>query len=357
MATVYGKSSPVPAPFAGAVDFAVDIPAGNRPIRVLQLTDTQTIDASQQRTPDRLNGREIELWQPEAVDVQSFDHIRTLVAAANPDLIFLTGDLVYGEFDDSGDRFAEFCAFMDGFGIPWAPVYGNHDTSTARGVRWLNGQFEAAAHCLFRVGTVTGNGNYSVLVLRDGVPVRVFYMLDSGGDGMAHDPEFRRAAGIAPDQMAWLRETAATLSARVDGAPVPGFAAFHVPSHEFALADREKGYAVADKYVLGVTVPAAAGDFGTHREPHACFPSPAGFVDDLHAAGVDGVFVGHCHGNNTSVVWQGIRWTYGLKTGEYDFHIFNQVGGTLVTLWDGGFDVHHIPTHAWASPHPNPERF
>ncbi len=357
MATIYGKALPIPAPYDGIVDFVVDIPAGARPIRILQLTDTQTIDAAQRRDPNRLNAREIELWQPESVDVQSFDHVRSLVAAATPDLIFITGDLVYGEFDDSGCRFTEFCAFMDSFGIPWAAVYGNHDTSTRRGVAWQNAQLEASAHGLFRAGSVTGNGNYSVLVTRGGVPVRVLYMLDSGGDGQAHDPECRRGAGLAPDQMAFFRQTAASLAAVNNGNAIPGFMCFHVPCVEFAEADHAKGYDVAAKYVLGVTVPAEFGDFGTHREHHSCFSSPDGFIDDLHAAGVDGVFVGHCHGNNTSVVWQGIRWTYGLKTGQYDFHIFNQTGGTLISLWDSGFEVHHIPTHATSASVPNPERF
>ncbi len=355
---VFGKSLPVPAPYAGVVDFVVDIPAGTRPLRILQLTDTQVIDATQQRTPDRLNEREIEYWQPESIEVQCFDHIRTLVAATRPELIFITGDVVYGEFDDSGRFFRRFCAFMDSLGIPWAPVYGNHDTSSAMGVYWQNAQFEAAESCLFKAGQVTGNGNYSVLVTCGGRPVRVLYMLDSGGDGWANPPEVRRHAGLAPDQMAWLRDTARALAQANGGAVVPGFMGFHIPSTEFLLADHAKGYEVGHKYILGVDVPAEPGDFGAHREGHACFSSPEGFLDDLHTAGIDGVFVGHCHGINTSVVWEGIRWTYGLKTGQYDFHIFTQQGGTLVTLWgDGDFEVCHTPSTARSAPVPNPEHY
>ncbi len=357
---IYGKSLPLPAAYAGVVDFVVDIPAGARPARILQLTDTQIIDASQQRTPDRLNEREIAYWQPESLDAQCFDHIRALVAATTPDLIILTGDVVYGEFDDSGRFFEAFCAFMDSLEIPWAPVYGNHDTSSQKGVYWQNEQFENAAYCLFKAGKVTGNGNYSVLVTRGGKPVRALYMLDSHGDGWANPPEARIPAGLYPDQLEWFRTTSAGLTARMGGTPVPGFMGFHIPSSEFRLADRQKGYEVAPKYILGVHVPAEPGDFGAHREGHAAFRSPEGFLDDLHTAGVDGVFVGHCHGINTSVVWEGIRWTYGLKTGQYDFHIFTQQGGTLATLWGeglGDFDVCHIPSTAQSAPVPNPEHY
>lgn len=359
---IYGKSLPVPAPFAGVADFVVDIPAGSRPIRILQLTDTQVIDASQQRRPDRLNEREIEYWQPESLDMQCLNHIRTLVAATNPDLIFITGDVVYGEFDDAGRFFIAFRDFMDSLEIPWAPVYGNHDTSSAMGVYWQNEQWEAGPYCLFKTGHVTGNGNYSVLVTRGGRPVRVLYMMDSGGDGGANPPGVRRGGGLLPDQLAWFSQTAAALAELNGGIPVPGFMGFHIPCTEFALADKAKGYDAVDsrgKCILGVTVKAEPGDFGARREPHAIFRSPEGFLDSLHRAGVDGVFVGHCHGINTSVVWEGIRWTYGLKTGQYDFHIFNQQGGTLIAQWGEGscYDVCHIPSTAIAGPVPNPEHY
>ncbi len=363
MTTIYGKSLPLPARYADTVDFVVDIPAGRRPLRILQLTDTQIIDATQQRQPDRLNEREIAYWPPACVDEQCFDHIRTLVTATAPDLIFITGDVVYGEFDDSGRFFTLFCHFMDSLCIPWAPVYGNHDTASAMGVYWQNEQFEKATYCLFKTGHVTGNGNYSVLITRGGLPLRMLYMLDTGGDGWANPPEMRRPAGIYPDQMDWFTETAAKITALCNGTPLPGFMGYHIPSTEFALADRAKGYDRADargKCVLGVTVPCQPGDFGARRESRSAFRSPDGFLDKLHRAGIDGVFVGHCHGINTSVLWEGIRWTYGLKTGQYDFHIFNQQGGTLITVWgtEGQeFDVCHIPSTAISAPVPNPEHY
>ncbi len=360
MTRIYGKTLPLPDRFAGAVDFVVELPASKRPIRILQLTDMQIIDASQQRQPDRLNEREIAYWQPASLDVQCFDHIRTLVTATCPDLIFITGDVVYGEFDDSGRFFLAFRDFMDSLRIPWAPVYGNHDTASAMGVHWQNAQWENGTYCLFKTGDVTGNGNYSVLVTRDGEPERVLYLLDSHGDGWANPPAYRISAGLYPDQMAWLRRTAAALATANGGTPIPAFMGFHIPSAEFALADRAKGYDKVDergKCVLGVTVPCEPGDFGARREGHATFRSPEGFLDDLHTAGVNGVFVGHCHGINTSVSWEGIRWTYGLKTGQYDFHIFNQQGGTLITLYGDEFEVCHTPSTAIAGPVPNPEHY
>ena len=358
MSTLYGKSAPVPAPFAGISDFILDLPS-DRPLRILQLTDMQIIDASQQRTPNRLNEREIALWQPEAIPVQCTDQIRSVVAQANPDLIFITGDVIYGEFDDSGDSLELFCDFMDSLGVPWAPVYGNHDNETLRCVDWQNARLEAAPLCLFKKGSVAGNGNYSILLTRNGTPFRALYMMDSGGCMGSSSESARRGPGFSADQYAWLYATAEHLTEVNGGTPVPSFLCFHIPTIQFHRAAVEKGYQTADeheKYVIGVTSLAKDGDFGCKREPIGCFGTPEDFVDQLHAAGVDGVFVGHCHANNTSVLWNGIRWTYGLKTGQYDYHTPGQLGGTLVTLWEGGFTVTHVPALSPGAPAPNAPR-
>ncbi len=358
MTTLYGKSSPVPAPFAGIADFVLDLPA-DRSIRILQLTDMQIIDASQQRTPDRLNEREIALWQPESIPVQCTDHIRSVVAQTDPDLIFITGDIIYGEFDDSGTSLTLFCSFMDSLGVPWAPVYGNHDNEALRGIEWQNERLSSASLCLFKKGSVTGNGNYSILLTRSGKPFRALYMMDSGACMGSPDASVRRGPGFAGDQYDWLYTTADQLTSLNGGLPVPAFLGFHIPTVHFHQAAVEKGYqseSEGEKYVIGVTVPAKDGDFGCKREPLGCFGTPADFVDRLHTAGVDGVFVGHCHANNTSILWQGIRWTYGLKTGQYDYHTAGQVGGTLITLYGNEVAVSHIPALVPMAAVPNPPR-
>lgn len=98
-------------------------------------------------------------------------------------ITILTGDIVYGEFDDQGIRFKEFVDFMEGFGIPWAPVYGNHENEATIGVDWQSKQLEDAENCMFVQRTLTGNGNYTVGIWRNDTVERVFFMLDSNGCG------------------------------------------------------------------------------------------------------------------------------------------------------------------------------
>lgn len=357
MSTLFGKTTPVPAPFEGIADFVLRLPA-HRPLRILQLTDMQIIDASQRRTPDRLNQREIRLWQPESIPVQCTDQIRSVVAQASPDLIFITGDIIYGEFDDSGTSLSLFCDFMDSLGVPWAPVYGNHDNETRRGVDWQNRRLEQAELCLFKKGTVTGNGNYAILLTQGDKPLRALYMMDSGGCGGAWDASARRGPGLAEDQYDWLYTTAQDLNAAT-GRKLPGFLCLHIPTFQFHKAAVEKGYqssAETEKYVIGVTHPAKDGDLGCKREPISCFATPEDLPERLEGIGVDGVFAGHCHANNTSVLWRGIRWSYGLKTGQYDYHTLGQVGGTLITLFNEQFTLQHIPSLTPIAEAPNPPR-
>ena len=86
------------------VDFILEIEE-DREIRILQLTDTQIIDAGQCRTEDRLNSTAKQRWATNTIESNCFNYIRDTIEMTNPDLILITGDIIYGEFDDTGNRF------------------------------------------------------------------------------------------------------------------------------------------------------------------------------------------------------------------------------------------------------------
>ena len=322
-------------------------------IKLLQLTDMQVIDAAQRRTPDRIRADEIEAWDPKRFDAQCGDHIRSLVAQTRPDLIFITGDIIYGSFDDAGTTFEWFCRLMDSFEIPWAPVFGNHDNESRRGVDWQCTQFETSKYCLFKRGNVTGNGNYTVGIAVGERLMRVLHMIDSNGCSAGEDPSIVKKKGIYPDQLELI--SAHTEEIRgAQGRSVPAFMAFHIPVDCYVTAEESKGYTRDGRstYCIGVDVPAAEGDFGFRLERFSMIPIGPAFVDFLHANAIDGVFAGHMHNACTCIGYQGIKWVFGLKTGQYDYHIPGQVGGTLVTLEDECFSVAHLPALVPSAPMP-----
>ena len=82
-----------------------------RPFRILQLTDMQIIDLECTRNPTR--DRQIKgAYFKEGVsdmDIRCFQYAYELAERLRPDLIILTGDNVYGEFDDNGNMTKKLC--------------------------------------------------------------------------------------------------------------------------------------------------------------------------------------------------------------------------------------------------------
>ena len=74
------------------------------------------------------------------------------------------------------------------------------------------------------------------------------------------------------------------------------------------------------------------GDFGKRDDPQGRVGDNDAFLEFFKASGGDGIFVGHYHKNCTSILSDGVRYTFGLKTGVYDYHNSDMIGGTLITL-------------------------
>ena len=333
------------------MDWAVRF-SEEKSIKILQLTDMQMIDAEQRRYPDRLRADEIAAWQPERMDALCGDHIRSLIAQTSPDLIFITGDIVYGSFDDTGKTLRWFIDLMDSFEIPWLPVFGNHDNESNMGVTWQCEQFEKSPYCLFSRGSVSGNSNYTVGIFKGDRLVRVLHMLDSNGCHDASDASVIRTPGLYPDQLARMEEIDEIITKAYGY--VPAFAAFHIPTEDFLLAETEKGYRQEGRelFVLGVDAEAKDHDFGAKLEAYCPIGTQGAFLKTARKCRINGVFVGHCHSINTCISYEGIRYVFGLKTGQYDYHNPGQLGGTLITLHEDSFSVSHVPSLSKLSPYP-----
>lgn len=318
----------------------------NEKLRILQLTDIQVIDATGRRSPGRLSEKEIAKWDPSRVEGNCYTHILNVVSQTDPHLILLTGDQIYGEFDDSGKMLRDLIRFMETLEIPWAPVWGNHDQESGIGNAAMCRAYEEAEHCLFRTETtdpVDGTGNYAIRVEQAGEPIEMVYLLDSHGCKHASDPEVRIPKSITENQICLIEEKAAEVRARA-GKTVPGIAAFHIPTADFFEAYEALGYPYEVGTVIGVTVSAKRGDFGAILEKDTeCAERPPRFAERLKQCGVNGVFVGHHHNINTSVSYKGIRWTMGMKCGTYDYHINGALGGTLIEFENGVPKVRHVP--------------
>lgn len=323
-------------------------------IRLLQITDMQYIDSCQMRVPDRLRPDEISAWKPENFDALCSNHIRSLVAQTKPDLIFVTGDMVYGSFDDKGTSYKYYCDFMDSLGVPWAPVFGNHDNESYAGVDYQCKLMEDSKNCVFVRGDVYGNGNYTVGVAVGDDVALVLHMLDTNGCNGYDGTDEVRVAKLHKDQLDLMVNNYQCIKT-AQGRDITSYVAFHIPTAEYIEAETAKGYLTEDRaaYTIGVDVEAKDGDFGQKNSRlHSVAEVEGDLMDAYTKANISASFVGHWHDINTCINYKGIKWVYGLKTGQYDSHVPGQLGGTLVTLDNGVTEITHVPSLVPYGPNP-----
>lgn len=337
------------------VDFLVEVPEGREPC-ILQLTDLQVTDALQAR-PGR-TGVDREAWHPDKMEENVFACVRDLVAKEAPDLILITGDLVYGAFDDNGSVLLKVIAFMESLGVPWAPVFGNHDNESQIGANWQCRHLEEASNCLFLQRSLAGNGNYSVGISQGGRLLRVFFLLDSHGCGGMSQASLanghpRRYEGFSQNQVHWYSSAIRHIYEQ-DPRTKISFA-FHIQMAVWGEALRKYGFPrVGERGGLPIDLDAVGeeGDFGYVGSHMKCPWDKDGVIwKGLQELGVDSLFVGHEHANSASVVYEGIRLTYGLKTGLYDRVNYRLEDGRIVA----SFQQIGEPIHGGTAIHLGPE--
>lgn len=306
-------------------DFTVEVEEGREPV-ILQLSDPQIM----YNTPSEMESK-------------CFRYIRETVEETNPDLILVTGDLTYGQFDTAdGDVFTAYVNFMESLETPWAPVFGNHDNECPKGVDWQCEQLENAENCLFEQGEVTGNGNYTVGVTQGEKLLRVFYMMDSNGCGAPSDASLgkvKTSNGFGNDQVDWFCESIDKVHSISPETKISF--AYHIQQAYFLRAFKkyeqysgvlESGSSSSLARPLNLEKPDVAqeGDFGyLGRVMKGAWDENTSVFIEMKKRGVDSIFVGHEHCNSASIVLDGVRFQYGQKSSTYDRYNFIYENGDI----------------------------
>lgn len=326
---------------SSGVDFIIDF-QGKKDITLLQITDTQLQDYYGARNSTRESQIRNAFFGgglSKSHQIRAWRYVDEAVKKAQPDLIIATGDNIYGELDDDGGMWQEFCSVMDSYQIPWMVVFGNHDNESAKGVTWQVNQLYASEYCVFKQGEVTGNCNYNVLIRASGEPKYLFYMFDTNGccerpnnygEGLMPDnvdiAKIRQRAGVGSDQLNWFTSTAETAFDTYGEVPILTF--LHIPPIQTYTALETKYPTTYHNVPFYAT---SDGDEGMSQEMAGGFTNPS-LWHLMKDYGCTGIFMGHQHKIATSIVYDGIRLTYGLKTGTYDYHASEMLGATKISL-------------------------
>jgi len=331
------------------IDFIIEFPVG-KDIKILQFADLQIQSLEWPRNLSRLSQLYGAFFADGVTSHQErvWKYCDEAVQKSSPDLIVLTGDNIYGECDDEGVLWDMLCTKMDSYNVPWLCVFGNHDNESAKGVLWQIARLKQSKNCVFSRGNVTGNSNYSVAIKQGGKYRYMFYMLDTNGCQVkAHNPgealmpdnvdieHITQGGGIYNDQVIWLANSD-EMSEKITG-EVPVLMFYHIPPSESTLTS---------KIIDGVSQGAYFDDgenFGIYKEAHGGFANYS-FYSTAQEMGCTGMFVGHQHKVATSAVISGIRLTYGLKTGTYDYHDRQMLGATQIKIdeRDNSFKVEYL---------------
>lgn len=246
-------------------------------------------------------------------DRKTFARIDAVLEAEKPDCIVITGDLINSwDVESTASLYHDVLSHFDEWNIPFAIVYGNHDSEkniTREELVEIQQQYK---NCVAKRGPadIHGVGNYSLKIqAAESEQVKsVLYFLDSrdyapkeiGGYGWIHQ-----------DQVNWFAEEAKQYRG------IPSLAFFHIPLPEYR-----------DVWSHGKVM-------GIKRE-EICAPKVnSGLFSAIVESGdIMGTFVGHDHDNDFCGELHGVSLCYGRVAG-YNTYGDLERGARVILLYEG----------------------
>lgn len=261
-----------------------------------------------------------------------------LVEETDPDLITVTGDNAW-----SLDSYNDMIKMLDGYGIPWAPVMGNHDGQGCISEKWCAARFVQAENCLFKFGPEgMGYGNYIINITENGSIIHTLFMMDSHSDIQKTNINGEKGSGYDhfwPEQLKWY-EWAVNGIKKTAGKTVESTVFMHIPVVEYKTA-WEEAYDIDNSCYKQEY---SSSSFGVNHEGVCCAPKNNGFFalcKDLNST--KNMVCGHDHVNSSSILYDGIRLTYGIKCGKGCYWEEEMSGGTTISVGsDGSAAIEHI---------------
>ena len=252
---------------------------------------------------------------------------KQLVKKIKPDLITVSGDIVCT--DSTVYSVKRFTDMMESFGVPWAPVFGNHDDEGNCDLNYLADIMLKSPHCILRKGPASmGVGNYVIGVTEeDGAGgeklVEALVMMDS------------HHAACNAEQVEWFAWAAQGVNT-LSGGSAEITTMMHIPLAQYQYGCDEKWDSAKKTWKSG------SGAVGTYGEKICCArdadgnPVDNGLFAQIKKAGGKYVFCGHEHLNNFSFVYDGVRLTYMMKIGIASGSSAPLNGGTKIVVGSDG---------------------
>jgi len=228
----------------------------------------------------------------------ALDNINSVLDAENPDLIVITGDIIYGK--PAKESMETVIKLVSSKGKPFIALFGNHDDENGLSRKELLDLIKSFPNNItYSIDGISGVTNCTFEIKnRNGKDAFLLYCFDSNA--------YSQILGVKGydivrfDQIAWYREQSKAFKLKNNGDTIPALAFFHIPFPEYAQA-------AADE---------RAPLIGTRREYVTCPNLNSGLFASMKEMGdVIATFVGHDHDNDYVTVWHDILLGYGRFSG------------------------------------------
>lgn len=248
---------------------------------------------------------------------QALDCIREMVTEEKPDLVMVTGDIIYSMPADS--TLSVVLSTLSSLGVPFAITFGNHDYDFKAPSAALYAQMQKTPHCVMPVQQGK-NLDYSLPVMSSNGKrtAAVLYCIDThnrssiaGVDGYQW---------ITQSQITWYRQRSSVYKQQNGGKALPALAFMHIPLPEYNYA----------------TDNTQCPMYGSRLE-RAYAPSlNSGMFTAMKEQGdVMGVFCGHDHDNDYAVAYYGILLAHGRFSGGNTEYNHLKSGARVIVLKEG----------------------
>ena len=257
-------------------------------------------------------------------------NIKKMVATVQPDLITVTGDIVCS--DSTYHSVEYFTDLMESFGIPWAPVFGNHDGEGNCDLNYICDVMMTSPHCLLKKGDPElGIGNY------------IINIAEENQDGTLNVVEslimvYSHNYSTNTKQMDWYTWAAEGIK-EISGNATEISMFCHVPLAEYQYAYDKAWDSENNTWRDGFEAYGELNEKVAYGRDNNGQPHQKDFFSAIkNKENTKFIFCGHDHLNNFSILYEGIRLTYTMKIGIASGSEFHLNGGTVITVGDNGIE-------------------
>lgn len=243
--------------------------------------------------------------------------VREMVETEKPDLVVVTGDIIYSAPADS--TLSVVLKTFAQLGVPFCMTFGNHDYDFKTPAVALYNQMQKTPNCVMPV--LQGkNTDYSLPILSSNGKrtAAVLYCIDTH-----NKPAIGGIGGyqwISHNQITWYRQRSMVYRQKNGGKPVPSLAFLHIPLPEFNYAtDNTQCPMYGSRLEKAYSPSLNSGMFASIKE-----------MGDIM-----GVFCGHDHDNDYAVSYFNVLLAHGRFSGGNTEYNHLKRGARVIVLKEG----------------------